>query len=268
MKLTGTMVIGAGCLFALVAPLAGQEDQPLRYRSSRAQGTPGAPLPGPPLRQRFPSDREMSERPRTVVPDRTAAPGPPGLRAPSTPVTPPPPRPKTRKSRTKTHGSGQPQGKNSDQRPESATTRKEHDAVSDRHESERTTPSPLHATPAPVTTPSRAPAPPVAPAIAPPVYATPFERAGQMPGPPAMQQTPSRIQRPTLNDLSEDERARLHSAHQTALQHDPNLAASRARYLNARKEFRQKLRDALLKADPSVQPILEKIRRDKPEDHD
>jgi hypothetical protein len=77
---------------------------------------------------------------------------------------------------------------------------------------------------------------------------------------------PVRSQRPVLTDLSEDERTRLHSAHETAL-HDPNLAASRARYLNARKEFRNKLRDALLKADPEVQPILEKIRRDKSEDH-
>ncbi len=70
---------------------------------------------------------------------------------------------------------------------------------------------------------------------------------------------------PTLSDLSDDERTRLHSAHQTAL-HDPNLAASRARYMDARKEFRDKLRNALLKADPSVQPILEKIRREKPDD--
>jgi hypothetical protein len=90
----------------------------------------------------------------------------------------------------------------------------------------------------------------------------------QRPGPVAgqPQQAPSRLQRPTLDDLSEDERTRLHSAHQNALQRDPNLAASRARYLNARKEFREKLRDALLKADPSVQPILEKIRRNQPDD--
>jgi hypothetical protein len=47
---------------------------------------------------------------------------------------------------------------------------------------------------------------------------------------------------------------------------DPALAATRQRYEAARKEFRDKLRDALLKADPSVQPILEKVRRQRQKD--
>jgi hypothetical protein len=264
MKTTVTIgiVMGAGCLFALATPLVAQEDQPLRYRSSRAQVTPGLPV-APSLRRRFQSEREIGEQPRpvrTMAPDRAGPPPQtPDLRTGSTPVSTPH-RPKTKKLRAKTQGLSQPHGKNSDPSTESATNRKEHNpaAVS----------TPTRTTPVPVTIPSHAPAPIVAPAVSPPVYATPLERAAQMPGQPALQQTPSRLQRPTLNDLSEDERSRLHFAHQNAFQHDPNLAASRARYLNARKEFRQKLRDALLKADPSVQPILEKIRRDKPEDHD
>lgn len=60
--------------------------------------------------------------------------------------------------------------------------------------------------------------------------------------------------------LSMDERAKLRSAHQAAIS-DPAVAESRQRFKQARKDFREKLRDALLKADPSVQPILEKVRR-------
>src|SRR5260370_1075942 len=65
--------------------------------------------------------------------------------------------------------------------------------------------------------------------------------------------------------LSTEEQAKLRSAHDTAMR-DPALAATRQRYEQARKEFRDKLRDALLKADPSVQPILEKVRRERRKD--
>jgi len=69
-----------------------------------------------------------------------------------------------------------------------------------------------------------------------------------------------------LMNLSGEERARLQSAHLAALR-DPALRESRARFQQARKEYRDKLRDALLKADPSVQPILEKVRRQRREEH-
>ena len=65
--------------------------------------------------------------------------------------------------------------------------------------------------------------------------------------------------------LSMDEQARLRSAHDMAMR-DPALAATRQRYEQARKEFRDKLREGLLKADPSVQPILEKVRRQRHQD--
>lgn len=67
------------------------------------------------------------------------------------------------------------------------------------------------------------------------------------------------LRRTQFSRLSLEEQAKLRSAHDTAMR-DPALAQSRARYEQARKEFRDKLRDALLKADPSVQPILEKAR--------
>ena len=65
--------------------------------------------------------------------------------------------------------------------------------------------------------------------------------------------------------LSRDEQTRLRTAHDTAMR-DPALVATRQRYEQARKEFRDKLRDALLKADPSVQPIIEKVRRQRQKD--
>jgi hypothetical protein len=68
------------------------------------------------------------------------------------------------------------------------------------------------------------------------------------------------FRRGRLAGLSMEEQAKLRSAHDTAMR-DPALAASRQRYEQARNEFRDKLREGLLKADPSVQPILEKVRR-------
>lgn len=59
--------------------------------------------------------------------------------------------------------------------------------------------------------------------------------------------------------LSEDERAKLRAAHQKAMS-DPAVAAARDKLRQARREFRELLRPALLRADPSIQPILEKLR--------
>ena len=75
------------------------------------------------------------------------------------------------------------------------------------------------------------------------------------------------VRRGRFARLSIEEQAKLRSAHERAMR-DPALAATRQRYEQARKEFRDKLRDALLKADPSVQPILEKVRRKRHRDRD
>jgi hypothetical protein len=64
--------------------------------------------------------------------------------------------------------------------------------------------------------------------------------------------------------LNEDERSRLKAAHQKAMS-DPAVRAARDRLKQARREFREVLRPALLKADPSIQPILEKMRPDRPD---
>jgi hypothetical protein len=59
--------------------------------------------------------------------------------------------------------------------------------------------------------------------------------------------------------LNEEERSKLRAAHQKAIA-DPTVRAARERLKQARQEFRDVMRPALLKADPSIQPILEKMR--------
>jgi hypothetical protein len=62
--------------------------------------------------------------------------------------------------------------------------------------------------------------------------------------------------------LNEDERAKLKAAHQKAME-DPAVRAAQERLKQARREFRDVMRPAMLKADPSVQPILEKLRSER-----
>ena len=65
-------------------------------------------------------------------------------------------------------------------------------------------------------------------------------------------------------NLTEEERSRLKEAHRKAMS-DPAVHAARERLRQARREFREILRPALLKADPSIQPILEKMRPERPD---
>ena len=70
--------------------------------------------------------------------------------------------------------------------------------------------------------------------------------------------------RARFQNLTEDERARLRAAHQKAMQ-DPAVQAAQEKLRQARREFRELMRPALLKADPSIQPILDKLRGDRPD---
>ena len=70
------------------------------------------------------------------------------------------------------------------------------------------------------------------------------------------------VRRSRFSTLSMEEQAKLRSAHDMAMR-DAALAQLRERYEQARREYRDKLRAALVKADPSVQPILEKVRKRK-----
>jgi hypothetical protein len=299
MKATG--IIGlvriASCLLLLAPALFAQDDQPVRHRSSRPisatspasvqnssrggtvpqgqfrpapiiQSRPTAPIPlparPPQYQRRFDRERDVTAgRAPTGAPNRAGAESPtfkPGATARTSPS-----RSAARKIHRKTTRANESQaaaGKSPAQQNAAAP------AKADEHEAERANAA-VSQTPAVATAgPTHAPeaAPILTPASTPPMMAPAPAFVRPVQAPPAPRQTqPTRPQRPVLNNLSEDERTRFHTAHQTAL-HDPNLAASRTRYLNARKEFREKLRDALLKADPSMQPILEKIRQEKPED--
>lgn len=61
-----------------------------------------------------------------------------------------------------------------------------------------------------------------------------------------------------LANLSTEEREKVRAAHRKAMG-DPSVEAARARMRQAHKEFRDAMHAAMLKADPSIQPILNKI---------
>jgi hypothetical protein len=61
-----------------------------------------------------------------------------------------------------------------------------------------------------------------------------------------------------LANLSPEEREKLRAAHQAAMQ-DPGLTAAREKVKQAQREFREAVRASMLKADPSVKAILDKL---------
>jgi hypothetical protein len=87
---------------------------------------------------------------------------------------------------------------------------------------------------------------------------------------PSLQaQSPDRPNRPFPNErrarwanLSEEDRAKLRAAHEKAMA-DPAVQAARDRLRQARREFRELMRPAMLKADPTIEPILDKLRAER-----
>lgn len=61
-----------------------------------------------------------------------------------------------------------------------------------------------------------------------------------------------------LADLSPDERAKLRAAHRQAMA-DPAVQAAKDRQRAATREFRELKRSRMLQADPTIQPILDKM---------
>lgn len=100
------------------------------------------------------------------------------------------------------------------------------------------------------------------PALAAALQFSPSVLAQSPPDKPARQFQMER--RARWASLTEEERSRLKAAHQKAMA-DPAVRAARDRLKQARREFREILRPALLRADPSIQPILEKIRLERPD---
>jgi hypothetical protein len=89
-------------------------------------------------------------------------------------------------------------------------------------------------------------------------------------GPAASAQPPSeRPTRPFMAErrarwanLSEEDRAKLRAALQKAMA-DPAVRAAQDKLRQARREFREVMRPAMLKADPSVQAIFDKLRAER-----
>jgi Spy/CpxP family protein refolding chaperone len=61
-----------------------------------------------------------------------------------------------------------------------------------------------------------------------------------------------------LANLSPEERAKFRAARQAAMA-DPAVQAARERRRQNRKEFRDLVRARMLQADPTIQPILDKL---------
>ena len=65
-----------------------------------------------------------------------------------------------------------------------------------------------------------------------------------------------------LANLTPAEREQLRAAHTKAMQ-DPAVRAAKTKMREARREFRETMKASMLKADPSIQPVLSKV----PEGH-
>lgn len=61
-----------------------------------------------------------------------------------------------------------------------------------------------------------------------------------------------------LANLSPDERAKFRAAHRQAMA-DPAVQAAKDRQIAAAREFRELKRARMLQADPTIQPILDKM---------
>ena len=67
-------------------------------------------------------------------------------------------------------------------------------------------------------------------------------------------------------NLSADEREKLKAAHQKAMQ-DPAVQAAQEKMRQADNEFHDALHASMLKADPSIQPILDKMPKGERHEH-
>ncbi len=63
--------------------------------------------------------------------------------------------------------------------------------------------------------------------------------------------------------LSPEERQKLRAAHNAAMQ-DPAVKAAEATRATDKKGYRKTVREAMLRADPGIAPILEKMREEHP----
>jgi hypothetical protein len=70
-------------------------------------------------------------------------------------------------------------------------------------------------------------------------------------------------QRERFANLSPEEREKLKKARRQAMQ-DPTVQAAHDKMMQAGKEFRDVMEAAMLKADPSIKPVLDKMPKSPP----
>ena len=75
-----------------------------------------------------------------------------------------------------------------------------------------------------------------------------------------------RHQEERFANLSADEREKLKAARQKAMQ-DPMVQAAQEKRRQADKEFHDALHASMFKADPSIQPILDKMPKGERHEH-
>ena len=75
-----------------------------------------------------------------------------------------------------------------------------------------------------------------------------------------------RHQEERFANLSADEREKLKAARQKAMQ-DPLVQAAQEKRRQADKEFHDALHASMFKADPSIQPILDKMPKGERHEH-
>ena len=75
-----------------------------------------------------------------------------------------------------------------------------------------------------------------------------------------------RHQEERFANLSADEREKLKAARQKAMQ-DPVVQSAQEKRRQADKEFHDALHASMLKADPSIQPILDKMPKGERHEH-
>jgi Spy/CpxP family protein refolding chaperone len=66
-------------------------------------------------------------------------------------------------------------------------------------------------------------------------------------------------------NLTPEERQKLQAAHRQAMQ-DPAIQSAHDKLRQARRDYRDSLHAAMLKADPSIQPILNKLPKHEREE--
>ena len=97
-------------------------------------------------------------------------------------------------------------------------------------------------------------------AQAPAATATPSVSApAKAPGSEVAEESEGTMRARAMSRLTPEEQGKLRSARKAAMQ-DPAVKAAEATRSADRKGYRQAVRAAMLKADPSVGPILEKLR--------